>query len=288
MPRILPLALVVLAPVAVFMAMVGADRAFGAPGRGRDYVLRIELPAATAEIGLPEVDGPPDASRPLVVIDAGHGGHDPGAGQGRIKEKMLTLALAQALRDELLAQGGVRVALTRDDDRYLLLPERAGIARRLGADLFLSIHADSVVAGDASGASVYTLSERGSDEAAVRMAERENRADRINGITLAGQSDAISAILVDLSQRETQAQAAEFARLILREGQGRIAFRPGPLQSAAFVVLKAPDVPSVLFESGYISNSADTARLLSPEGQKAFADATARAIRVYFARQSVR
>jgi len=288
MPRSLQLALIVFAPFAVFMAMVGADRAFGAPGRGRDYVLRIELPAASAEIGLPLVAGPPDASRPLVVIDAGHGGHDPGAGQGPIKEKMLTLALAQALRNELLAQGGVRVALTRSDDRYLLLPERTGIARRLGADLFLSIHADSVAAGDASGASVYTLSERGSDEAAVRMAERENRADRINGVTLAGQSDAISAILVDLSQRETQAQAAEFARLVLREGQGRITFRPGPLQSAAFIVLKAPDVPSVLFESGYISNSKDTARLLSREGQKAFADATAQAIRVYFARQSIR
>ncbi|MEY4722366.1 MAG: hypothetical protein RIQ46_2091 [Pseudomonadota bacterium] len=288
MPRIVQLALVLAAPVAVLAAMVLADRALGAPGRGHDYVLRIELPPAVGEIGLPQVQGPLDASRPLVVIDAGHGGHDPGAIRDGLQEKRLTLMLAHALRDELLRGGGIRVAMTRDDDRYLLLPERSGIARRLKADLFLSIHADSVEAGDASGASVYTLSAKGTTEAAVRMAERENGADRINGIALSGTSDTVSAILVDLSQRETQAQSEEFARLILREGQGRILFREGPLESAAFAVLKSPDVPSVLFESGYISNREDTARLLSTEGRQAFAEATARAVRVYFARQSAR
>ena len=288
MPRSLQLSLILLAPVAVFAAMVGADRAFGAPGRGTGYVLRIELPPTRGEIGLPELEGPLDASRPLVVIDAGHGGFDPGAGQGSIREKYLTLMLARRLRDELLAKGGVRVALTRDDDRYLLLPERSGIARRLKADLFISIHADSVEAGDASGASIYTLSERGTTETAQRMADRENGADRVNGVLLQDKSDAVSAILVDLSQRETQAQSEEFARLLLREGLGRIRFREGPLESAAFVVLKSPDVPSVLFESGYISNAGDTARLLSPAGREAFAQATAQAIRVFLARQSLR
>ena len=288
MPRIVQLALVLAAPVAVLAAMVAADRAFGAAGRGHDYVLRIELPPAGGEIGLPPVQGPLDASRPLVVIDAGHGGHDPGAVTDSVQEKTLTLMLARALRDELLRGGGIRVAMTRDDDRYLLLPERSGIARRLKADLFLSIHADSVEVGDASGASVYTLSEKGTTEAAARMAERENGADRINGVRLAGTSNAVSAILVDLSQRETQAQSEEFARLILREGQGSILFREGPLESAAFAVLKSPDVPSVLFESGYISNEGDTARLLSPAGREAFAEAAARAVRVYFARQSAR
>lgn len=286
--RALKLILLVLAPVGVFAAMVAADRAFGAPGRGRDYVLRIELPPSSGEIGLPPVEGPLDASRPLVVIDAGHGGHDPGAGTGAIKEKTLTLALARALRDRLLERGGVRVALTRADDRYLLLPERSGMARRLKADLFISIHADSVEAGDASGASIYTLSPRGTSETAARMAERENRADRINGVVLEDKSDAISAILVDLSQRETQARSEEFASLLLREGQGKFRFRDKPLGSAAFVVLKAPDVPSVLFESGYISNAGDTARLLSPAGRAAFADASASAVLVYFARQSLR
>lgn len=288
MARWLQILLVLLAPVAVFLAMVAVDRAFDAPGRGPGYVQRIELPDAADEVGLPPVAGPADASRPLIVIDAGHGGHDPGAVREGVREKQLTLDLARALRDELLRRGGVRVAMTRNSDRYLLLAERSGIARRLGADLFLSIHADSVAEGDASGASLYTLSESGSNETARRMAERENRADRINGMLLEDTSEVVSAILVDLSQREVQGQAGEFARLVLREGRGRIPFREEPLGSAAFVVLKSPDMPSVLFESGYISNSTDTARLLSPEGRKAFAEATAEAVRVYFARQSLR
>jgi N-acetylmuramoyl-L-alanine amidase len=245
------------------------------------------MPASTGELDLPPVEGPPDASRPLIVIDAGHGGHDPGAGM-QIKEKDLTLGLALALRETLLKGGGIRVALTRSDDRYLLLPERSGIARRLKADLFLSIHADSVDGGNASGASIYTLSEKGSSEIAARMAERENRSDTINGVPLEDQSSSVSAILVDLSQRETQVQSEEFARLILREAQGSLAFRDDSLQSAAFVVLKSPDVPSVLFETGYISNLEEAARLVSDEGRRAFASATARAIRVYFARQSAK
>lgn len=281
------LVLVLLAPIAVFLAMVAADRAFGGPGRGRDYVLRIELPPPAGEVGLPPVEGPADASRPLVVIDAGHGGHDPGAVQGGLREKTLTLMLAHSLRSELLKGGGIRVALTRSDDRYLLLPERSGIARRLKADLFVSIHADSTPSGsEASGATVYTLSENGTSQAAARMAERENKADRLNGVQLDDKSDTVSAILVDLSQRETQAQSEAFARLVLREGEGRIPFRETSAQAAAFAVLKSPDVPSVLFETGYISNSDDTARLQSPEGRTAFAAATASAIRVYFARQS--
>ena len=165
MPRSLQLLLLVLAPLAVFAAMIWTDRTFGTSGPGRDYVVRLDLPPAGDEIGLPKVEGPLDASRPLVVIDAGHGGLDPGAGGGAVKEKDLTLRLAQALRDALLDGGGVRVALTRDDDRFLVLGERAGIARRLRADLFLSIHADSTAGAEASGATVYTLSERGTDEA---------------------------------------------------------------------------------------------------------------------------
>jgi N-acetylmuramoyl-L-alanine amidase len=280
--------MVLLAPVAVFAAMVAADRMFGAPGRGYAYVLRVELPEPMDEVGLPTIVGPADAGRPLVVIDAGHGGHDPGAGAGATKEKDLTLALAIALRDRLVADGGVRVALTRSEDRYLFLDERSGIARRMNADLFLSIHADSVAGSDASGASIYTLSDKGSSQTAARMAERENRADRINGVSLASANDAVSAILVDLSQRKAQSRSDEFAALLLREAKGQIGFRDDAIQSAAFVVLKSPDVPSVLFETGYISNAEDTARLLSAEGRQAFAQSTASAIRVFFARQTVR
>ena len=273
----------------LFGVLVVADRYFAAPGAGRDYVLRIVLPRAGGRLGLPPIEGPLDASRPLVVIDAGHGGHDPGAGAGALREKDVTLALAEALKARLLAQGGVRVALTRETDRFLLLPERAAIARQLKADLFLSIHADSSTNPDAAGATLYTLSDRGSSEEAGRLAASENHADTINGVALSEQSDAVSAILVDLSQRESAAQAEAFARLVLREGaaqpqSGRIAFRERPLQSAAFIVLKSADVPSVLFEAGYLSNAADAARLASPQGQAAFAEITTRAIRVHFAR----
>ena len=283
------LLLLILAPLAgialLFALLLVADRYFGAPGAGRDYVLRIPLPQAGGRLGLPPIEGPLDASRPLVVIDAGHGGHDPGAGAGTLREKDITLALAQALRVRLLADGGVRVALTRDSDRFLLLPERAEIARELKADLFISIHADSAANPDAWGATLYTLSDRGSNEEASRLAASENRADTVNGVALSGQSDAVSAILVDLSQRESAAQAAEFARLVLREGTGKIDFRERSIQSAAFIVLKSADVPSVLFEAGYLSNQNDAARLASPEGRQGFAEVTARAIRIHFARR---
>ncbi len=286
MRRFLPLLSILLAPLVVFAALVAVDRLLGSPGRGHDYVLRLPIPPTAGEVGLPKVEGPQDAGRPLVVIDAGHGGHDPGAGTDEIREKALTLRLASALRDELLRGGGIRVAMTRDDDRFLLLEERTGIARRLNADLFLSIHADSTEGSDASGASVYVLSEKGSSEIAQRMADRENRSDAINGVVLGEQSDAVSAILVDLSQRETQTRSEEFARLILRTSRGKLAMRDFAMQSAAFVVLKSPDVPSVLFEAGYISNEEEAARLNTSEGRRNFAEVAGAAIRLFFARQS--
>ena len=285
----LQIALVFIAPVALLAGLFALGDALGvkAPLLGRSYVVRLALPEAGETVDLPPIQGPEDSSRPLVVIDAGHGGHDPGASGATVKEKTLALALARALRDRLLREGGVRVALTRDDDTFLVLEERAEIARALGADLFLSIHADS--AGDragVSGASVYTLSARASSEAAALFAARENSADIVNGVALADQDQAVSAILVDLSQRRSQAQSDEFAGLILREGEGALAFHPQARRSAALVVLKAPDVPSALFEAGFISNPEEAGRLASPAGQARFAEAMARAIRVYFARQS--
>lgn len=254
---------------------------------GQDYLLRVELPEAGGRIGLPPVVGSADTSRPLVVIDAGHGGHDPGAGGADFQEKTLTLELAKALRERLLTNGGVRVAMTRDDDRFLALAERREIARALGADMFLSIHADS--AGDdqaIGGASLYTMADRASDAAAAGLAARENHADRINGVVLDGQSDEVSAILVDLSRRHAREEAGELARLIVREGEGRMVFHPNPHRSAAFVVLKSPDMPSVLFEAGYISNPDEARRLASPEGRAQFAETVDKAIRIYFARHA--
>lgn len=289
MRRVFQIILLVLAPLAVFAAMIAADRAFGQAGRGHAYVQRVALPPAGGELGLPTVAGPLDASRPLVVIDPGHGGRDPGAGTAALYEKDLTLRLALALRDELLRRGGVRVALTRSDDTYLFLPERSGIARRLGADLFISIHADSTASDSgASGASVYTLSAKGSNEVAERIAARENAVDTINGVAITDTDDVVSAILVDLSQRDAQAGSELFSSLVFREAAARLKFRDSSAQSAAFAVLKAPDIPSVLFEVGYINNAEDAGRLASSAGRQAFAESTARAIEVFFARQSLR
>ncbi len=287
MHRLLLIVSILLAPLAVFAAMVAADRYLGGPGRGYAYVVKVDLPPAGGVAGLPRIAGPADASRPLVVIDAGHGGKDPGAGSGEVKEKTLTLALALALRDELVKQGGVRVALTRSDDTYVLLDERPAIARRMGADLFISIHADSTGGdGSAMGATVYTLSAKGSSQTAERIAARENAADQINGVWIKDQSDTVNAILVDLSQRESQAAAQQFAGLILREARGVMPFKDAAVQSAAFVVLKSPDVPSVLFETGYINNPGDLERLTTVAGRQGFATTIAQAIKVYFARAS--
>lgn len=263
------------------------------PVFAREYVLRFAVTGDAPEpLELPPVAGPDDPARPLVVIDAGHGGRDPGAigagPDGRpINEKDITLALALALRDDLLAQGGIRVALTRADDRIVPLPYRPEIARRLEADLFVSIHADS--AGekeDVSGASVYTLSNEASNEAAARFAARENDADRLNGITIDGQSAAVSTILVELSQQRTQEEAIDFAGLLLREGQGTLPFIPQPQRGAALAVLRAPDVPSVLFESGFVTNNTDRSRLTTRAGRAQYAAVLARAIRIFLARRS--
>lgn len=271
--------------------LVGGLYVFGltipVPHLGRDYVLRLLLPSADDPVDLPTIYGPEDRSRPLVVIDAGHGGKDPGASGAGLREKTVVLELAKALRDALVEQGGVRVALTREDDIFLVLEERPELARRLGADLFISIHADS--AGDiegVSGASIYTLSNEASSEAAARFAERENNADRLNGVDVKGQSDAVSNILVQLSQRRVQENSSEFAGLIVREGRGVLTFHPQARRSAALAVLRAPDVPAVLYESGYITNPADAQRLASQQGRDNFADVMSRAIRIYFARQS--
>lgn len=265
------------------------------PGLWGAAVGRIALPAVTAYDLPPIVGGAGNgtgAGLPLVMIDPGHGGFDPGARTATLDEKDLTLALALALRDHLLATARVRVALTRSDDRFVALPERADAARRLGADLFLSIHADSVAtdiarANEVTGASIYTLSTTASDAAARRFAARENAADGVNGQALTGQSDVVSAILVDLSQRRSQAQSERFAALIAEAGRGRLVFHPQPRRSAALEVLRAPDVPSVLFESGYMSNPQDVARLVSPAGRAEFARVMGRAITLYFATERI-
>lgn len=279
--------LIFLAPLVLLGALFAFGLTIPVPHLGRDYVVRLLLPETGDPVDLPPIYGPEDRSRPLVVIDAGHGGKDPGASVAGVREKDVVLGLALALRDELVAQGGIRVALTREDDSFLVLQERPEIARRMNADLFVSIHADS--AGDESGvrgASIYTLSAEASSEAAARFAERENAVDRLNGVVIEGQSDDVSTILVELSQRRVQQTSDEFAGLIAREGEGALRFHPQARRSAALAVLRAPDVPAVLYEAGFITNEADARALTSEEGREQFAETMARAIRIFFARQS--
>ena len=251
------------------------------------YSVTVPIGKPKPAVALPRIEGPDNPRLPLVVIDAGHGGHDPGATSpysGK-REKDLTLELARAIRDDLVAGGRVRVALTRSDDRYLVLEERYGIARRLKADLFLSIHADAAENEQANGASVYTLSEVASDREAARPAARENKANIINGVDLGAHSSDVSSILLDLTQRETMNVASDFARLLQREASDEMTFRTTAHRFASFVVLKAPDTPSVLFETGFISNKGDSEFLTSKGGQKKVARGVRDAVQIHFARK---
>ncbi len=251
------------------------------------YSVTVRIGKPKPAVALPRIEGPDNPRLPLVVIDAGHGGHDPGATSpysGK-REKDLTLELARAIRDDLVAGGRVRVALTRSDDRYLVLEERYGIARRLKADLFLSIHADAAENEQANGASVYTLSEVASDREAARLAARENKANIINGVDLGAHSSDVSSILLDLTQRETMNVASDFARLLQREASDEMTFRTTAHRFASFVVLKAPDTPSVLFETGFISNKGDSEFLTSKGGQKKVARGVRDAVQIHFARK---
>jgi len=253
----------------------------------KNYSVKVPLGKPLDSVRLPKIYGPNDRSRPLVVIDAGHGGHDPGAisPHGDAREKNVTLAIAKAIRDRLVAGGRVRVALTRDSDKFLVLEERYGIARRLGADLFMSIHADAAGNETASGATVYTLSEVASDREAAKLAARENKANIINGVNLGGATRDVSSILIDLTQRETMNVSADFAKLLHRESSQKMAFRKIPHRYASFVVLKAPDTPSVLFETGYLTNKDDVAFLNSRQGRTKVASGVASAIESHFARK---
>ena len=237
--------------------------------------------------GLPVVSGPADDSLPLVVIDAGHGGHDPGAisPHGGQLEKDVTLAIAKSVRNEMLKSGRVRVALTRDTDKFIVLQDRFQLARKLRADLFISIHADSAESPEATGGTVYTLSEVASDREAQRLAARENKANIINGVNLGGADANVSSILIDLTQRETMNASADFAKLLLREAAPNMRIRGNSHRFASFIVLKAPDTPYVLFETGYLSNEADVTFLASQSGQGKVARALANAIQVHFARR---
>jgi N-acetylmuramoyl-L-alanine amidase len=229
-----------------------------------------------------------DDPRPLIVLDPGHGGIDTGTrGLDGTNEKDVVLAFAQTLREKLEASGKYRVAMTRTDDTFVPLNERVHFARARNASLFISIHADSVprAEGQAEGASVYTLSEKASDAEAARLAESENRADVIAGVDLTAEPNDVANILVDLAQRETKTFSLQFARSAVGELKSTARLHKRPLKSAGFVVLKAPDVPSVLVELGYMSTRDDLKQLTSTAWRTRTATAMAQAVDVFFMRR---
>jgi len=261
----------------------------GAGGGGAEGGVVIPLsPLAADEHGpLPRVTPARGTNPPLVVIDPGHGGRDPGASSAFAArpEKDVTLALGLAIRDALAATGRVRVAMTREDDRYLLLGDRYEIARRLDADLFISIHADAAPANDAArGATIYTLSEVASDTQAALLANQQNQADEVAGARLS-RNPVVNMVLIDLAQRESMNVSADFAQLLYREAAPVFPFRPQWHRFAGFIVLKAPDIPSILFESGYLTNPTDAAYISSPLGRQQIAEGMRRAIEAHFARR---
>ncbi len=225
------------------------------------------------------------AGRPIVVIDPGHGGRDPGAVSvsGAITEKQLTLALARELRDRLAERGRVRVALTRDSDRYLTLEERAGVARGLGASLFVSLHMDSAPNPLARGASVYSLSDVASDAEAARFAAAENA----GGIGAAADGS-VRSMLSDLALRSHMTASADLASRLVRKSAARVEMRPEPHRFATFHVLRRAEAPAVLFEAGYVSNADDELLLRSPEHRAALVAGLAETIEADVAARSRR
>ncbi len=223
------------------------------------------------------------SSRKVIVIDAGHGGKDPGASGAEDREKDVSLAAARALRDRLMATGRYQVVMTRTDDTFIPLEQRVQIARRENADLFISLHADSIQDPNLHGATVYTLSDKGVDRVARKVI---SHSDWFINVDLPGRDPSVNRILLDLTQRETTNQSSGFANILLDRLNGRVDLLRRSHRDANYMVLLAPDVPAVLLEMGFISNPLDEQRLSSPDARKKMADAVAESIDAYFSRQT--
>ncbi len=283
-------------PARVDKAFV-VDAADGAPARlvldlvatDRDSFMRkAALDTAAVRAAVPAKPEPRADSgdpRPLVVLDPGHGGIDTGtrAPSGEL-EKDIVLDFAQRLRDRIEKSGKYRVLMTRTDDTYVPLAERVRIARNAGASLFVSIHADSLPhkEGDAQGATIYTLSETASDPQAAQLADQENRSDVIAGVDLKTEPDDVAGILIDLAQRETKTFSVQFAHNLASDMKEATRLHKDPVKSAGFRVLRAPDVPSVLVELGYVSNKQDLELLLSDSWRDRTATSIAQAVDGFF------
>ncbi|MCW3798273.1 N-acetylmuramoyl-L-alanine amidase [Sphingomonas sp. BN140010] len=249
-----------------------SDHGGAIPGAAQRGGLTVGLPDPLTDVAVTEARVP---GRPLVVIDPGHGGRDPGApgAASGVREKQLTLQVARELRARLARDGRVRVALTRDADRSLELDQRSDIARRLGADLFVSLHADSSTDTDARGASVYSLSEVASDVDAARMAAGQG-----TGAGRSAPAGSVPALLADLATRDSMNASADFALRLVGTAGRQVALRPEPHRFAAFRVLRRAEAPAVLVEMGYLSNAQDEAMLLDDRQRSRIVTALAQAI----------
>lgn len=257
-----------------FAANVAADLAKSA-SVAAPVVAATSTPPGSSEL--------PIETRPLVVIDPGHGGIDSGAeATGGVKEKDIVLAFALKLQELLVASGRFDVALTREDDTFLRLEERVALARTNKADLFISIHADSFQQPEIRGASVYTRDENATDVLDKVLAEAENKTDVIAGFAMPQMAPEVVDILLDLMRREMRHQSYMAAQAIVHQLEPSVELRRFPVRQADFFVLQAPDVPSVLVELGFLSNASDMANLLRGEWQDRTADALARGISSYF------
>ncbi len=226
-------------------------------------------------------------AKPVIVIDPGHGGIDPGAiGPNNVNEKTIVLAVAMQLKEELEKTGLYDVKMTRHDDVFVSLDDRLKFSRAAGADLFISLHADSIetAASSIRGATIYTLSSKASDKVARIAAEKENASDLLAGIENLdeGKDDQVKSILIDLMKRETSNFSSDFSQLLAKHLRKKITMSRVPRRSAAFKVLKQTDSPSVLVELGYISNRNDEEQMLTPEWQSKVADAITGAVQIYF------
>ena len=252
------------------------------------YVVDVEGAGPSTVAAAPARPGPTRIELPLepvipakkvIVIDAGHGGKDPGAHGEDRREKDLTLAAAKTLRDQLNATGRYRVVLTRDTDVFIPLEQRVRIARRANADLFISLHADSLNDPTIKGATVYTISDKGTDRAARGVF---GRPDYFLDVNLPGRDPAVNRILLDLTQRETNNRSAVFAEALLDKLSDRAPLLHKSHRDAGFVVLLAPDVPAVLMEMGFITNHDDERRLADPGERRRLMGGVAEAIGGYF------
>jgi N-acetylmuramoyl-L-alanine amidase len=273
-------------PARMVLDLSAVDRATfaSAIAKGRELPLPAKPPASQQGGGAASGD-----TRPLIVLDPGHGGIDNGTKSAKgDTEKSIVLEFALRLRDLIEQSGKYRVAMTRTDDTFVPLADRVAFARAHEAALFISIHADALPRGegDAQGASVYTLAETASDAEAARLAETENRADVIAGIDLTAQPDDVADILIDLAQRETKTFSVRLARTVIDSMKNVTRMHKNSLKSAGFRVLKAPDIPSVLIELGYVSNRDDIKALTSPEWRDHAAQAIAQAIDRYLSARS--